>query len=86
MSFVKDMFREFEFAFCVSEVFPMFFESCVEDSVGSSYIKFVSSGACHFINPLPVIFVILSYLFYLYFPPSSHQIYACFCPVGLSLI
>ena len=25
------MFREFGFAFCVSEVFPMFFESCVEN-------------------------------------------------------
>jgi hypothetical protein len=47
MSFVvKDMFREFGFAFCVSEVFPMFFESCVEVSVGSSYIKFVAVGAC----------------------------------------
>ena len=33
------MFREFGFAFCVSEVFPMFFESCVEVSVGSSYIS-----------------------------------------------
>ena len=41
MSFVKDMLREFRFAFCVSEVFPMFFESCVEVSVGSSYIKIV---------------------------------------------
>ena len=40
------MFREFEIAFCVSEVFPMFFESCVEVSVGSSYIKFVAVGAC----------------------------------------
>ena len=39
MSFVKDMFRDFRFAFCVSEVFPMFFESCVEVSIGSSYIK-----------------------------------------------
>ena len=38
MSFVKDMFREFGFAFCISEVFPMFFKSCVEVSVGSSYI------------------------------------------------
>ena len=37
----KDMFREFGFAFCISEVFPMFFKSCVEVSVGSSYIKFV---------------------------------------------
>ena len=44
MSFVKDMFREFGFAFSISEVFPMFFESCVEDSVGSSYIKFVAVG------------------------------------------
>ena len=31
MSFVKDMFREFGFAFCISEVFPMFFKSCVSD-------------------------------------------------------
>jgi len=30
MSFVKDMFREFGFAFFVSEVFPMFFKSCVK--------------------------------------------------------
>ena len=43
------MFREFGFAFCVSEVFPMFFEFCVEVSVGSSYIKFVAVGACQFI-------------------------------------
>ena len=27
-------------------VFPMFFKSCVEVSVGSSYIKFVAVGAC----------------------------------------
>ena len=54
MYFVKDMFREFGFAFCVSEVFPMFFES-----VGSSYIKFVAVGACQFVNLLSVIFVIL---------------------------
>ena len=40
MSFVKDMFRKFGFAFCVSEIFPIFFESCVEFSVGSSYTKF----------------------------------------------
>ena len=25
-------------------------------------------------------------LIYLYFSPSSHQIYVCFCPVGLSLL
>ena len=25
-------------------------------------------------------------LIYLYFPPSSHIIYVCFCPVGLSLL
>ena len=25
-------------------------------------------------------------LIYLYFPPSSHLIYVCFCPVGLSLV
>ena len=30
-------------------------------SVGSSYIKSVAVGACQFINPLPVIFVILFY-------------------------
>jgi hypothetical protein len=39
MSFLKDMFRKFGFAFCVSEIFPMFFKSCVE---GSSYIKVVA--------------------------------------------
>ena len=61
MSFVKDMFREFGFAFCVSEVFPMFFESCVEVSVGYSNIKCVAVGSCQFINPLPVVFVILFY-------------------------
>ena len=33
MSFVKDMFREFGFAFCISEVFPMFFKSCVDNVV-----------------------------------------------------
>ena len=27
-----------------------------------------------------------SELIYLYFPPSSHLIYVCFCPVGLSLL
>ena len=57
-SFLKDMFREFGFAFCVSEVFPMFFKSCVEVSV-YSYIKFVAVGACQFISPLPVAFVIM---------------------------
>ena len=50
----EDMFREFGFAFCVSELFSMFFESCVEVSVGSFYIKFVAVGACQFINPLLV--------------------------------
>ena len=25
-------------------------------------------------------------LIYLYFPPSSHLVYLCFCPVGLSLL
>ena len=25
-------------------------------------------------------------LVYLYFPPSSHLVYLCFCPVGLSLL
>ena len=44
------MFREFGFAFYLSEVFPMFFESCVEVSVGSSYIKFIAVGACQFIK------------------------------------
>ena len=38
MTFLKDMFRESEFAFCVSEIFHMFFKSCVEVSVGSFYI------------------------------------------------
>ena len=28
----------------------------------------------------------INLLFYLYLPPSSHLIYACFCPVGLSLL
>ena len=59
MSLVKDMFREFGFAFCISEVFPMFFKSCVEVSVGSFYITFVAVGACQVINHLPVVFVIL---------------------------
>ena len=45
MSFIKDMFRQFGFAFCISEVFPMFFKYCVEVSVGSSYIKFVAVKA-----------------------------------------
>ena len=53
------MFRESGFAFCISKIFPMSFKSCVEVSVGSSYIKFVTIGACQFINSLPVIFVIL---------------------------
>ena len=66
MTFLKNMFREFGFAFCVSEVFPMFFKSCVEVSVGSSYIKFVAVGACQFKTPLPVIFVILFYFIYDY--------------------
>ena len=44
MSFVKDMLREFGFVFCISKVLPMFFESCVEVSVGSSYIKYVAVG------------------------------------------
>jgi hypothetical protein len=61
MSFFKDMFREFGFDFCVSVIFPMFFKSCVEVPDGSSYIKFVAVGACHIINPLLVIFVILFY-------------------------
>ena len=61
MSFVKDMFREFGFAFCVSEVFPMFFKSCVEVYIGSSYIKFVAVGACQFTNHLSVAFAELFY-------------------------
>ena len=60
MSILEDMFREFGFAFCVSEIFPMLFKSCVEVSVGSFYIKFVAVGACQFINPLTFIFVVLS--------------------------
>ena len=28
----------------------------------------------------------INLLFYLYFPPSSHLIYVCFFPVGLSLL
>ena len=55
------MFKEFGFAFCVSDVFPVFFESCVEVSVDSSFITFVAVGECQFINPLPVVFVILFY-------------------------
>ena len=51
MSFLKDTFREFGFTFCLSEIFPMFFKSCVEVSVGFSYIKFVAVVACQFINP-----------------------------------
>ena len=47
MTFLKNMFREFGFPFCLSEVFPMFFKSCDEISVSSSYIKFVAVGACH---------------------------------------
>jgi hypothetical protein len=50
MSFLKDIFREFEFAFCVSEIVPMFINSCVKIPVGSYYIKFVAFGACQFIN------------------------------------
>ena len=65
MSFVKDMF-------CVPEIFPMFFESCVEVSVGSSYIKFVAVGACEFINPLPVVFVVLFY--YISTADESHSV------------
>ena len=42
MSFVKDMFREFGFVFCVSEIFPLFFKSCIKVSIGSSYIKCVA--------------------------------------------
>ena len=42
MSFVKDMLREFGFAFCISEILPMFFKSYVAVSVGSSYVKFVA--------------------------------------------
>ena len=28
----------------------------------------------------------MNLLFYLYFPPLSHLIYVCFCPVGLLLL
>ena len=41
MSLTKDMFREFGFAFCISEVFPMFFKSCVEVSVVFHFMSFV---------------------------------------------
>ena len=37
----------------------MFSKSCVEVSVGSSYIKCVAVGACQFMNSLPVVFVVL---------------------------
>ena len=60
MSFVKDIFREFGFAFCIPEIFPMFLESCVEVSVGSSYIKFVAVGSCQFIACLYSITVRIS--------------------------
>ena len=66
MSFFKDMFRELGFAFCVPEMFPVFFKSCVKVSVGSSYIKFVAVGACLLINPLPVVFVELLYFIWYY--------------------
>ena len=33
MSFVKDIIGEFGIAFCVCEVFPMFFKSCVKVSI-----------------------------------------------------
>jgi hypothetical protein len=36
MFLVKDMFREFGFAYCVFEIFPMFFKFSIEVSVGSS--------------------------------------------------
>ena len=43
--------------------------------IGSSYIKFVAVGACRFINPLPVIFVILFYfiLFEIYQFDFKHR-------------
>ena len=53
LSFHRDMFGEFGFAFSVFEVFPMFFKSCVEVSVGSSYIEFVAVDACPFIRGHP---------------------------------
>ena len=59
MSFINDMFREYGFAFCVSEVLSMFFKSCIGSFCCSSYIKFVAIGACQFINPLPFVFVIV---------------------------
>ena len=66
MCFVKDMFREFRFAFCESEIFLMFFESSVEVSVGNPYIKFVAISAGQFINLPPVVFVILFYFIWDY--------------------
>ena len=59
ISFLKDMFREFGFTFCVSEIFPMLSKFYVEVVVvRSSYIKFAAVGSCQFIKPLPVIFVV----------------------------
>ena len=62
MSFITKMLRELGMAFCISEVFPILFKSCVEVSVGSSYITFVAVGVCQFIYRLPIVFVILFYL------------------------
>jgi hypothetical protein len=61
MPFPKDMVREFGIAFGITEICPVFFKSYVKISVGSSYIKFVTVGACLFTNPLPVVFVELFY-------------------------
>ena len=41
----------------MSEIFPVFFKSCIKVSIGSSYIKFVAVDAYQFINPLSVVFV-----------------------------
>ena len=51
MSFVKDMFREFGFAFCVSEDFPMFFESCLVVSVGSSCSRNLDNSTGEYSGP-----------------------------------
>ena len=39
-----------------------------------------------FTHNFPHVKLIALELIYLYFPPSSHLIYVCFCPVGLSLL
>ena len=44
---------------------------------------FINTKKYHVFAPMGRFQLELSYL---YFPPSSHQIYVCFCPVGLSLL